>query len=137
MPWLESLFGFRGRLGRLRFFGMSCLNAITFGLLMIVGLAMIHLHSLVIGGVLALIGFILLTWVSLALQWKRLHDLGYSGWYAIAIVVFSNIVQIIARTHHLVGLLLGLIDLAIAILLLFIRGTNGPNGYGPAPNVLV
>lgn len=136
MPWLESLFGFQGRLGRLRFFGLTCLNGITFGLMFLFGLYMIHLHSLTVGGILAVAGFILTTWATLALQWKRLHDLGHSGWYAIGIVLFSDATQIVARYHRLAALIPDLIVLAAGIVLLFARGTAGPNRYGQGPNLL-
>ena len=136
MPWLESLFGFQGRLGRLRFFGMSCLNAITFGLMFLFGLYMIHLHSLTIGGILAIAGFILTTWVTLALQWKRLHDLGYAGQYAIGIVLVSDAAQVLSRYHRIIALVPELIILAVIIILLFVRGTDGPNRYGQGPNLL-
>lgn len=136
MPWLETLFGFQGRLGRLRFFGMSCLNAVTFGVMFVFGLYMIHLHSLAVGGILTLAGFVLTTWATLALQWKRLHDLGHTGWYAIAIVLFSDATQIASRYHKLISIIPGLIELAIMILLLFVRGTDGPNRYGRGSNLL-
>lgn len=136
MPWLETLFGFQGRLGRLRFFGMSCLNAVTFGVMFVFGLYMIHLHSLAVGGILTVVGFVLTTWATLALQWKRLHDLGHTGWYAIAIVLFSDATQIVSRYHKLISIIPGLIELAIMILLLFVRGTDGPNRYGRGSNLL-
>lgn len=45
---------------------------------------------------------------------KRLHDLGYSAWWSLAFLI------------PFIGQLL-------ALLLLFIPGTKGPNKFGPAP----
>ena len=57
---------------------------------------------------------VLLTWISICLGIKRLHDIGWSGWWIILMFVpFVNIV--------------------ISLILLFKRGTFGENKYGPDP----
>jgi uncharacterized membrane protein YhaH (DUF805 family) len=54
-------------------------------------------------------------WVSLAVQAKRWHDLGKSGWMSLIIFI------------PIVGALLAFMELG------FVRGTVGANQYGPDP----
>ena len=58
-------------------------------------------------------GFLLFSWAKLALAAKRLHDLGKSGW--ICLVLFIPLFGLIA-----------------VIFLLFARGDDYDNAYGPA-----
>jgi uncharacterized membrane protein YhaH (DUF805 family) len=63
-------------------------------------------------------GFLLFSWAKLALAAKRLHDLGKSGW--ICLVLFIPFLGLIA-----------------VIFLLFARGDDYDNAYGPARRVAV
>jgi uncharacterized membrane protein YhaH (DUF805 family) len=58
---------------------------------------------------------ILLIWVNLAIQIKRWHDLGKTGWWALV-----NLIPVI-------GWLIALIELG------FVKGTAGPNRFGEDP----
>lgn len=61
---------------------------------------------------------------------KRLHDLGWSGWLSL-LMVFSNAPELL---HNKTLTLVGLIFLLIfSLILLFKRGTKGPNAYGQDP----
>ncbi len=61
---------------------------------------------------LVLVFVIILTYASFVLMIKRLHDLDKSGWWSLlALIPFANII--------------------IAIYLLFFKGTQGPNRFGP------
>ena len=59
--------------------------------------------------------FLIFLWPSLALYTKRWHDRGKSGWWTLILLI------------PLIGALWALIECG------FLRGTEGPNQYGPDP----
>ena len=67
----------------------------------------------VIGGVM-LVVYILISVLSFIFMIRRLHDLNWSGWLSVL-------------------MLIPLINLIIIIPCLFFRGTDGPNNFGPPP----
>ncbi|WP_196503655.1 DUF805 domain-containing protein [Aestuariivirga litoralis] len=67
-----------------------------------------------IGWVLAAIVYIALIWASLALAIKRLHDRNRSGWFYLLMLV-------------------PLVNIWVAIEILFLKGTAGPNRFGEDP----
>jgi uncharacterized membrane protein YhaH (DUF805 family) len=68
-----------------------------------------------IGALLMVVLYIPVVWFSLALQVKRWHDRGKSGWW-----VLINLIPF-------VGGLWALVECG------FLRGTEGPNQFGPDP----
>lgn len=71
---------------------------------------------------------------------RRLHDLGYSGKAIIPSVCFSFILTLISLSGNdpglivaLLGIIAAVYNLILFVLLGFIRGTKGPNKYGPDP----
>lgn len=55
---------------------------------------------------------------SLSLVWRRLHDVGHSGaWYLLLLVPVVNFVMV------------------IVLLVWWCKGSEGPNRFGPVPNV--
>jgi uncharacterized membrane protein YhaH (DUF805 family) len=93
-------------------------------------------------GILSLIilAFIIVSWVSaFAVGIKRLHDRDRSGWW-ILLFYFGPAVLVLAQNSAdgaLASLVLGLGALAISVWWLvelgFLRGTSGPNRFGPDP----
>jgi len=79
-------------------------------------------------------------WVSwFAVGVKRLHDRDKSGWWILLFYVAPSVLGSIANTREqpLAGFVLGVASFAISIWGLvelgFLRGTVGPNRYGPDP----
>ncbi|MDE2383885.1 MAG: DUF805 domain-containing protein [Alphaproteobacteria bacterium] len=72
------------------------------------------MHFSPIGWVLMAIMYIALIWFGLALAIKRLHDRNRSGWFYLLMLV-------------------PLVNIWVAIEILFLRGTEGANTYGPDP----
>jgi uncharacterized membrane protein YhaH (DUF805 family) len=121
----DLLFSFQGRANRAKFWlvalGIFVVEMIIFAALF-AGAAMsgdpeqlqaavmapISLIVLIVFGVIAL-------WVSLAVAVKRYHDRNKSGWWILIVFV------------PLIGHLWYLIECG------FLRGTPGPNSYGPDP----
>ncbi len=133
MPMGQVLFSFNGRISRGTFWAtwlcvmalsslVAALGYVLFGLVV---LAMGSVEGgrgavLVLGAawVVGLPFLIAHIWVNLALQLKRWHDIGYSG----AVVAFAFIPWV-----NLAYALIAIVCLG------FIRGTTGPNEYGPDP----
>ena len=127
------LFSFRGRLNRGRYW----LAWIAVGLVSLV----LFVVSFVIIGKSAIIVFVLVfvpgTWISLALMIKRLHDRDKSAWWLSLFYLVPLVLQAIGQFLGSGGLILDLIATGIGIWALielgFLRGTQGPNNYGPDP----
>ena len=114
LPWL--LLSFRGRISR-AIYWLSYLLIVSVQsalLAQLVGAEEASLHRLAASiGPVVLIATI---YCSLAVSVKRLHDVGYSGFLAIAnLIPFLNV--------------------AFAIWVGILPGTTGPNAYGDAPDV--
>lgn len=114
MDKLVDLFSFQGRANRAWYFWHILLDdvvaftlaAILFVLMAVTGapLLLLPLIGVVIGGV----------WAGIAITVKRLHDLDRPGW-------------------HWWLLFIPLVNIYIGVILLFARGTHGPNTFGRDP----
>ena len=76
-------------------------------------------------------------WIALALGAKRLHDRDKSAWWLLVFYLLPSILQGAGEHAGGQGVVLALVGLAISIWALielgFLRGTAGPNRYGPDP----
>jgi len=140
LSWL--LFGFRGRLNRARFWIATILAQVAAG------------AAIVLGGLLtpgsfesnykllvtfAVVLFVIYTFIGFALSVKRLHDRDKSGWWILLYGVFPGFVQGLATTWPETTLALALNVVGLIVMLWgiivvgFLRGTDGPNRFGPDP----
>ena len=75
-------------------------------------------------------------WVSLALGAKRLHDRDKSAWWLVLFYVVPGILSSLANQMDF-GFVLHLVSFAITVWAFVelgcLRGTVGPNQYGPDP----
>jgi uncharacterized membrane protein YhaH (DUF805 family) len=159
ISWSNLLFGFTGRINRAKWW-LAVLVTVIINLL--VSLISAVIPSDLAGGVLALIGFVIMLWISLAAGAKRLHDLNRTAAW---LVVFYGVplllmIVLIAYAGLAVGTALltggvdkldpaalsgiggvaaivGLVALVLSIWALIwfgcLRGTVGANQYGPDP----
>ncbi|MCJ8312193.1 MAG: DUF805 domain-containing protein [Saccharospirillaceae bacterium] len=77
-----TIFGFKGRIGRVRYFSYSSVGFIAFYFSMLIPTVLMSFHIAV-----AAIGFVIcgLAFIAITFGWtiKRLHDLSLSGWLAL------------------------------------------------------
>jgi uncharacterized membrane protein YhaH (DUF805 family) len=144
MSMSQLLFSFSGRLNRKPYW----LTVLVMVLILVVVLVLAFAlggAGLMTGdfsglGVLLLIlvlAYIPLLWVGLALGVKRLHDRDKSGWWLVLFWLVPAVLQTAGDRIEGIGIVLTLAGFAISIWGLveigFLRGTVGPNQYGPDP----
>jgi len=112
MPLSKILFSFEGRINRAKYwlYGVLFLMVI-FALILGIFYLILGATGLTIGYI---IGLILIIWSGLAIAVKRCHDRGRSGYF-----VFVSLIPIL--------------DIWYLAEVGFMRGTDGPNQYGPDP----
>jgi uncharacterized membrane protein YhaH (DUF805 family) len=150
MPLSQLLFSFNGRLNRKPYW-LTTLAMIAIFLLAAIVVAIVaggaaalsgssspDLAGVGLGIILVLvIIYIPLLWIGLALGAKRLHDRNKTGWWLLLFWILPGILQGVGEQIGTAGLVLSIAAFAISIWGLveigFLRGTVGPNQYGPDP----
>jgi len=73
----------------------------------------------------------------ISLTVRRIHDFNLSGWWVLVVYITKVIPLLLPDDLPVLSLIIVciniLISVAFAILLIFIRGTVGPNRFGPDP----
>ena len=159
MGRVSLLFSFRGRISRKQYwFGMALVGFTSaVGRMLTTALSVGSfadakdpadmLASAAGSSVLALPLFVVILWCTLAIQFKRFHDRGRTGWISLApiVVALMLIVSIVsdaigrAPVEQLLGdalpyfAVLMVISLGFCIDLGCLEGVEGPNKYGPPP----
>jgi len=163
MGLLHLLFGFSGRANRGKFwlavvlwivFWTIAVLACVLAAVIILGLHLpdssvphdellsryVRLAFDYLGLLIVFIAFTVVSWISaFAVGVKRLHDRDKSGWWILLFYLAPSVLGSIANTSEqpLVGFVLGVGSFVISIWALvelgFLRGTVGPNRYGPDP----
>jgi uncharacterized membrane protein YhaH (DUF805 family) len=134
------LFGFSGRLPRLRYFLLSLIPAIiafAAGIVLAIdfarGLAGLQEPLLVACAVVFVLAWI----VGLSLTVRRLHDLELSGWWILAIWIVPAALEAGAvqwlNNPQLGSTLSSVAALLIGLWLCLAPGTRGANRFGPDP----
>lgn len=145
MPMSQLLFSFSGRLNRKPYW-LTTLAMVAVILVVVIlifalaggaALATGDMSGLGVAFILLLIIYIPLLWVGIALGVKRLHDRNKSGWWLVLFWLLPAILQGIGEYVGTLGIVLMIAAFAISIWGLveigFLRGTVGPNQYGPDP----
>jgi uncharacterized membrane protein YhaH (DUF805 family) len=125
---MQNLFSFSGRLNRAKFWLTLIITDIVLfviiGVLAVMGGgsmdmaadgSMPTLGGGIVGGIVAFVVMVAAVWIGLAVGVKRFHDRGKTGWWVLIALV------------PVIGGLWYLIECG------FLRGTIGPNAYGPDP----
>jgi uncharacterized membrane protein YhaH (DUF805 family) len=138
MTITEVMFGFKGRIARLTYFGFSMALTAVFGGLIVGG--MVSFDSAGSGVVLAcslfLVGVVGAVWSGLALAVKRLHDLDLSG-YNVAWIMGLNVAgSVVGQASNGLAIAFNLASIGFGLWLIFAPGQSHANGYGPVPGSL-
>jgi uncharacterized membrane protein YhaH (DUF805 family) len=142
MALVDLFFGPRGRINRAKYFLAVLLWSV-------VGICVITLVYFTTGSLNSVEAWILITifvvpagWSTLVLGFKRLHDRNKTGWWMLlfylAPYVLNNIATSAERDGNfkveVISIVVGLvIELWAFVELVCLRGTTGPNQYGPDP----
>lgn len=110
-----SLLNFSSRVGRLRYlaytFGLLLLTNLGLTFLLAVGAAFVGMESTIVAMVLGLCLGLLIPFVMAV---RRFHDLDLSGWFSLLSLI-------------------PLVNIIVALYLLFAPGSKGGNRFGPQP----
>jgi uncharacterized membrane protein YhaH (DUF805 family) len=136
MDWGNYLFSFEGRITRATYWLFVLISliamAVAFALLFALGFS-------VAGFIVAGIIYLVLLYCGLAVGAKRLHDRNKSGWWLLVFYLLPNVLSGIGAASQSPGLnaITGLVSFGILIWAIIelgcLRGTIGPNQYGPDP----
>jgi uncharacterized membrane protein YhaH (DUF805 family) len=139
----QLLFSFQGRLNRQPWWIVTIILVVILivlvgALIAVAGLAVVSgdLAALGLTGIILIILYIPVIWIGLALGAKRLHDRNKSAWWLLLFYALPMVLNAIPAGEG-GKMILSLAGLAISIWALvelgFLRGTTGPNNYGPDP----
>jgi uncharacterized membrane protein YhaH (DUF805 family) len=145
MPMNQLLFSLNGRLNRKPYW-LTVLALILFLLPALVlifvfagspALLSGDMSGLGLADILLIIIYIPVIWIGIAVGAKRLHDRNKSAWWLILFGLVPVVLQLAGEQLETVGIVLTLAGFGISIWGLvelgFLRGTAGPNQYGPDP----
>jgi uncharacterized membrane protein YhaH (DUF805 family) len=136
MDYRTLLFSYEGRISRAKYWSawliwlvvwcVALVFAFLFGgLLGVVGLALLLLVGV----------FAIMSWIAVGL--KRLHDRNKSGWWLVLFYAAPAILAVAAPPTGIAGNFLLILSFAIEIWMFVelgcLRGSAGPNRYGPDP----
>ena len=141
MSMMQLLFSFRGRLNRKRYWMTVIVTMAVIILLLLLALVMIREQRFEFAALTVVILFILyipLIWIGLAIGAKRLHDRNKSAWWLLVFYALPGILSTAGNQMDDPGfLILHVVSFAISLWAFVelgcLRGTSGPNQYGPDP----
>jgi uncharacterized membrane protein YhaH (DUF805 family) len=141
MSMMQLLFSFQGRLNRKPYWMAVIATMVIIILLLLVALVMIREHRFEFAGLtmaILVILYVPLVWIGLAIGAKRLHDRDKSAWWLIVFYAMPGILSAVGNQMEDVGfMVLHVISFAISVWAFVelgcLRGTVGPNRYGPDP----
>jgi uncharacterized membrane protein YhaH (DUF805 family) len=139
MSMTQLLFSFQGRLNRKPYW-MTVIAVTVASIIVLLFILVIIREHLEVVGLMILVFIILyipLIWIVLALAAKRLHDRDKSAWWLLVFYAIPAILNIVGNRLENEGIILYLISFCITVWAFVelgcLRGTRGPNQYGPDP----
>ena len=141
MSMTQLLFSFQGRLNRKPYWTMAITTTVVFLLLLLLAVATLReygLEFLLVTIAILVILYIPLIWIGLALGAKRLHDRDKSAWWLLVFYALPTTLSTVAdRMEDAQFIVLHIVSFGISVWAFVeigcLRGTVGPNRYGPDP----
>jgi uncharacterized membrane protein YhaH (DUF805 family) len=141
MSMTQLLFSFQGRLNRKPYWMTMIATMVIIIILLLFALILIREHRFEFAGLtlaLLVILYIPLIWINLAIGAKRLHDRDKSAWWLLLFYAAPGILSTAGNRMEEVGfIILHIISFGISVWAFVelgcLRGTPGPNRYGPDP----
>jgi uncharacterized membrane protein YhaH (DUF805 family) len=141
MSLAQLLFSFRGRQNRKSYWMTVIVTMAIILLLLLLALIMIReqrFEFAVFTVIILLILYIPLIWIGLAIGAKRLHDRDKSAWWLLVFYALPGILSSAGNQMDDVAfLILHVVSFAITVWAFVelgcLRGTRGPNRFGPDP----
>lgn len=134
MDLINLLFGFQGRINRSKYW-LAVVIWLVIWCVLVALLLLTEFSAVAIG--LAVIVLIPSTVSGIAVGIKRLHDRDKSGWWLLIFYVVPPVLDGIGNAVPEMSFIFSAASLAITIWMFvelgFLRGTRGPNRYGPDP----
>jgi uncharacterized membrane protein YhaH (DUF805 family) len=137
------LFGFEGRINRAKWWLTILIIAIVWIVAGIIGAILWAILGetigLVVAGLIGLATVVLVLWASIATGLKRLHDREKPGWWLLIFWLLPFVLNLasIPMAGSMAGNLLALVGFGISVWAVIelgaLKGTTGPNKYGPDP----
>jgi uncharacterized membrane protein YhaH (DUF805 family) len=134
MDPIDLLFGFKGRINRAKYWlVVSIWFVASVAGMMLVWMSEFSMIAIVLTAVVAIAGIV----VGVAVGIKRLHDRNKSGWWLLLFYLAPVVFDAVAKGTGSAGMVFSIASLAISIWAIVelgcLRGTIGPNPYGPDP----
>ena len=149
MDWKTLLFSFSGRANRAKYWLTVLIVAIAWIVAVIIGVILSAVlgrtFGLVVGAILGLAVFVFAIWAGVAVGLKRLHDREKPGWWLLVFWLLPGVLSgagsalggFAGGEPSLAGGALSLVVLGIWVWAIVelgcLKGTTGPNMYGPDP----
>lgn len=149
MDWRTLFFSFRGRLNRAKYWLAFLISAAISAVCILILAPLVNgvqmgMYGGGTGGIIAVIALMVIVLIvifcsSLAIAFKRLHDRNKSGVWLLLFWLAPSVLNAIGQSigGNGAGAFVALVGAALAIWGLveigFLKGTNGPNDYGPDP----
>ena len=134
--WKKFYFSFEGRVNRKAYWLNLILPYMLIGFLLNavdVSLGLVKADY----GLLSSLFSLICLWPHIALGIKRFHDRDLSGWWQAAPFVATALAVAGFVVFKPIGIIFaiatGIMALCLTVQLLFLKGTTGPNKYGPDP----
>jgi uncharacterized membrane protein YhaH (DUF805 family) len=133
MDWRSLFFSFSGRINRAKFWIAWLVLMIAF----VIAFLLAATTMSTIMWSLAIVVFVAVTFCGLAVGAKRLHDRDRSAWWLALFYLGPGLLQAMGEAMGGIGVIFLVVSIGISIWALvalgFLRGTEGPNRFGPDP----